>query len=112
MLNYKQVELKRKKMNEISYVVVFPSIFSKNKMKYLFVFFLFAVLISLSRTAYALLVIVFFRQCGVNSEINKIKKAIEKNQKDMKKVVKELDFVEAARLRDEIIALEEKLNKL
>ena len=31
MLNYKQVELKRKKMNEISYVVVFPSIFSKNK---------------------------------------------------------------------------------
>lgn len=41
-----------------------------------------------------------------------IKKAIEKNQKDMKKVVKELDFVEAARLRDEIIALEEKLNKL
>ena len=31
MLNYKQVELKREKMNEISYVVVFPSIFSKNK---------------------------------------------------------------------------------
>jgi len=41
-----------------------------------------------------------------------IKKAIEKNQKDMKKVVKDLDFVEAARLRDEIIALEEKLNHL
>ena len=31
MLNYKQVEMKREKMNEISYVVVFPSIFSKNK---------------------------------------------------------------------------------
>lgn len=31
MLNYKQVELKGEKMNEISYVVVFPSIFSKNK---------------------------------------------------------------------------------
>ena len=31
MLNYKQVELKREKMNEISYVVVFPSVFSKNK---------------------------------------------------------------------------------
>ena len=41
-----------------------------------------------------------------------IKKAIEKNQKDMKKVVKELDFVEAARLRDEIIALEEKLKNI
>ena len=31
MLNYKQVKLKIEKMNEISYVVVFPSIFSKNK---------------------------------------------------------------------------------
>jgi adenylyl- and sulfurtransferase ThiI len=31
MLNYKQVEGKIKKMNEISYVVVFPNIFSKNK---------------------------------------------------------------------------------
>jgi len=31
MLNYKQVKMKREKMNEISYVVVFPSIFSKNK---------------------------------------------------------------------------------
>ena len=31
MLNYKQVEEKIKKMNEISYVVVFPNIFSKNK---------------------------------------------------------------------------------
>lgn len=41
-----------------------------------------------------------------------LKKAIEKNQKDMKKVVKELDFIEAARLRDEIMALEEKLKSL
>ena len=31
MLNYKQVEDKIKKMDEISYVVVFPNIFSKNK---------------------------------------------------------------------------------
>ena len=31
ILNYKQVELKGEKMDEISYVVVFPSIFSKNK---------------------------------------------------------------------------------
>ena len=31
MLNYKQVKLKIEKMNEISYVVVFPNIFSKNK---------------------------------------------------------------------------------
>ena len=31
MLNYKQVKMKREKMSEISYVVVFPSMFSKNK---------------------------------------------------------------------------------
>ena len=31
MLNYKQVKFKIEKMNKISYVVVFPSIFSKNK---------------------------------------------------------------------------------
>ena len=31
MLNYKQVKLKIEKMGEISYVVVFPNIFSKNK---------------------------------------------------------------------------------
>ena len=31
MLNYKQVKLKIEKMDEISYVVVFPNIFSKNK---------------------------------------------------------------------------------
>jgi len=38
-----------------------------------------------------------------------IKKAIEKLQKEMKKVVKELDFIEAARIRDEILMLEKKL---
>lgn len=38
-----------------------------------------------------------------------LKKAIAKIQKEMKKVVKELDFVEAARLRDEMMALEERL---
>jgi len=40
-----------------------------------------------------------------------IKKAISKIQKDMKKVVKELNFVEAARLRDEMLSLETKLNE-
>ncbi len=38
-----------------------------------------------------------------------IEKAIAKIQKDMKKVVKDLDFIEAARLRDEMLSLEEKL---
>ena len=38
-----------------------------------------------------------------------IQKAIAKIQKEMKKVVKELNFVEAARLRDEMLALEKKL---
>ena len=41
-----------------------------------------------------------------------IEKAIAKIQKDMKKVVKDLDFIEAARLRDEMLSLEEKLGKL
>ncbi len=40
-----------------------------------------------------------------------IKRAIEKNTQDMKAAVKELDFIEAARLRDENIALEELLQK-
>lgn len=40
-----------------------------------------------------------------------IKKTIEKLQKEMKKVVKELDFIEAARIRDEILELEKKLTK-
>ena len=39
-----------------------------------------------------------------------IKMAIEKNTQDMKAAVKELDFIEAARLRDENIALEKLLD--
>lgn len=41
---------------------------------------------------------------------DQIKKAIVKLQKEMNKVVKELDFIEAARLRDEIIELEKRLD--
>ncbi|MEJ2593632.1 MAG: excinuclease ABC subunit UvrB [bacterium] len=40
-----------------------------------------------------------------------IKKAIEKNKKDMQAAVRELDFIEAARLRDENKVLEELLQK-
>jgi excinuclease ABC subunit B len=40
---------------------------------------------------------------------DQINKAIAKLQKEMKKVVKDLDFIEAARIRDEIISLEERL---
>lgn len=43
---------------------------------------------------------------------DQLKKAIEKIQKEMKKVVKELDFVSAANLRDEMLALEERMKKL
>lgn len=43
---------------------------------------------------------------------DQLKKAITKIQKEMKKVVKDLDFVEAARLRDEMLILEEKLKKI
>jgi excinuclease ABC subunit B len=42
---------------------------------------------------------------------DQIKKAITKLQKEMKKVVKELDFIEAARIRDEIIELEKRLEE-
>jgi len=38
-----------------------------------------------------------------------IEKALAKVQKEMKKVVKDLDFIEAARLRDEMLSLEDKL---
>ena len=41
-----------------------------------------------------------------------IKKALDKVQRDMKKVVKELDFISAARLRDEMLILEDKLKQL
>lgn len=40
---------------------------------------------------------------------DQVKKAIDKLQKEMKKVVKELDFIEAARIRDEIMELEKKV---
>jgi len=39
-----------------------------------------------------------------------IEKAIAKLERQMKAAVKELDFIEAARFRDEIFALREKLN--
>lgn len=41
---------------------------------------------------------------------DQIKKAIAKLQKEMKKVVKELDFINAARIRDDILELEKKLD--
>ena len=41
-----------------------------------------------------------------------IRKAILEAKKDMEKSVKELDFMNAAKYRDIIVALEEKLNKL
>ena len=41
-----------------------------------------------------------------------IKKAIQDAKKDMEKSVKELDFMNAAKYRDIIVALEEKLNKI
>ena len=39
-----------------------------------------------------------------------LKKAIENTKRQMKAAAKELDFIEAARLRDEMYALEKKLN--
>ena len=41
-----------------------------------------------------------------------IKKAIQDAKKEMEKAVKELDFINAAKYRDVVIALEEKLNKI
>jgi excinuclease ABC subunit B len=40
-----------------------------------------------------------------------LEKAIEKNKLSMEKAAKELNFKEAARLRDEMFALQELLNK-
>jgi excinuclease ABC subunit B len=40
-----------------------------------------------------------------------LKKAIEKNKKAMEKAASELDFKEAARLRDEMYELQEMLDK-
>lgn len=39
-----------------------------------------------------------------------LQKLISKNKKEMEKAVKELDFIEAARLRDDIIELEKRIN--
>ena len=41
-----------------------------------------------------------------------IRKAIQEAKKEMEKSVKELDFMNAAKYRDIIVALEEKLNKI
>jgi excinuclease ABC subunit B len=41
-----------------------------------------------------------------------LEKAIEKTKKTMQKAAKELEFIEAARLRDEMYALQEKLKKM
>lgn len=43
---------------------------------------------------------------------DQINRAISKLEKEMKAVVKELDFIEAARLRDEIFALRKKMEEL
>jgi excinuclease ABC subunit B len=41
-----------------------------------------------------------------------LEKAIEKNKKAMEKAASELDFKEAARLRDEMYELQERLEKI
>lgn len=43
---------------------------------------------------------------------NQLGKAIIRTRKEIERVVKDLDFVEAARLRDEMIALEELLEQM
>jgi len=40
-----------------------------------------------------------------------LEKAIDKAKKQMEKAAKELDFIEAARFRDEMFALQELLNE-
>lgn len=49
---------------------------------------------------------------AVYSSPRDIKKAIQDAKKEMEKSVKELDFMNAAKYRDIIVALEEKLNKI
>jgi excinuclease ABC subunit B len=41
-----------------------------------------------------------------------LKKAIQKARRSMEEAVKELDFIEAARYRDEIKALEERMEEI
>ena len=43
------------------------------------------------------------------SSVEQLNKAIQFTRKEMEKAAKELDFIEAARLRDELFALESKL---
>jgi excinuclease ABC subunit B len=43
---------------------------------------------------------------------SQLEKAIIRTRKEIERVVKELNFVEAARLRDEMLSMEELLNKL
>jgi excinuclease ABC subunit B len=43
--------------------------------------------------------------------LDQLKKTIEETKKRMNKAAKDLDFLEAARLRDEMFALQEKLNE-
>lgn len=43
--------------------------------------------------------------------IEDINKAVNRTRKNMEKAVKELDFVEAARLRDELFALQKVLKE-
>lgn len=43
---------------------------------------------------------------------NQLGKAISRTRKEIERVVKDLDFVEAARLRDEMIAMEELLEQM
>ena len=42
---------------------------------------------------------------------NELEKAIEQTRKEMEKAAGELDFIEAARLRDEMYALQELLKE-
>ena len=49
---------------------------------------------------------------AVYRSVKDIKKAIQEAKKEMEKSVKELDFMNAAKYRDIIVALEEKLNKI
>jgi excinuclease ABC subunit B len=43
---------------------------------------------------------------------DQLDKAIKKAQKDMEKAAKKLDFIEAARLRDEMFYMQKKLSAL
>jgi excinuclease ABC subunit B len=44
-------------------------------------------------------------------DADQLKKAIEKTRKNMEKVARELDFIQAARFRDEMYELEKLMEK-